>query len=178
MQIRISYTNEQEWKNYKEEIWVVLERGKGQELWHFANGEKCWNNTKALWDKKKIKTTYRGVFDNEEEARKHFPKASLHCKQIEAPKFKRGGKTLRKKTNGNYDVEVDGEIVMLFKSKGIDWQEEMSELVNQLLNAHYEETYKIEEDYQRAKEELEQKQKEFEELESKLNQRLWVKNKK
>lgn len=92
-----------------------------------------------------------------------------HITLREPEKNKKG--RLRKTDHNSYLVEVDAEIVNKFQAKGYKWKEDISRLINSLLESQYQIYDAIEKkthELYQAREKAEQLQKELEMMNEKI----------
>lgn len=101
--------------------------------------------------------------------RGHIPCVELSGEVREPEKNKKG--RLRKTDHNSYLVEVDAEIVNKFQAKGYKWKEDISRLINSLLESQYQVYDAIEKkthELYQAREKAEQLQKELEMMNEKI----------
>lgn len=78
---------------------------------------------------------------------------------------KRDGVTVRCKDNGNYDIEVSGEMVKLYKENGYKFENEFTILINKLLEEHYNKTIGLKKEREALNKKIAEYQNRLKELE-------------
>lgn len=145
----IKYQEKESWENYKEEIWVALDRGNGEEIWHFKDGVSCYNQTRHLKLKEKVNTIYLGIYNNEFEATCNHPFATYKSQR----KYENGRWRFGK--DNKIKVDIDGEVARKFENAGFT-KKQFDEHINKIVASDYEKTIKLKEEKKMLLEKLAQ----------------------
>lgn len=149
----INYTDKESWGKHTEELWVVLERGNGLELYHYLNGTSVFNQSRLLF-KNGIVTKYHAIYTNEEEARKDYPELA----KKQSRDYSNGRWRM---SEGNVvNVDIDGDVAFKYKDIGFT-KKQFDEYVSNLVKRDYEKTIGLREKEKQLLEELAKVQNEL-----------------